>query len=339
VTAARRQLPLAVALASALAAACPGAVAAAGPTAELTFSTPAPGASTALRISVDFSSQDAGGQQRALRKVVYTLPAGTAFDTEAAASCQASAAELSSGGLGACPSDSKVGEGKLHAVATKLPASAAGPLTVDITVFNASHPKDKPAVASALLIVSSSAGRVQSVDVAQFDANVLTVEPTPVCSTPGEQPPCPNGEFTVKDVDYTIAEHAGAAHRLITTPAGCPSDGRWAFDVLIDYRDGTNARTAASSPCTPATQARPRIELTVSPRTALRCRAARFAFTAIAAGAPVQGAEVRFANRRATTDAGGKASISARLCTAGKRRATVKMPGFRKGLASVRVAR
>jgi hypothetical protein len=268
---------------------------------------------------------------------VYTLPAGTAFDSAAALSCQASAAELSSGGLGACPADSKVGEGKLHAIATKLPASAAGPLTVDVTVFNASHPKDQPAVASALLIVSSSAGRVQSVDVARLDANVLALEPTPVCSTPGEQPPCPNGEFTVKDIDYTIAERAGAAHRLITTPAGCPSDGRWAFDVLIDYRDGTSARTAASSPCTPAPQARPRIELSVSPRTALRCRAGRFAFTATDAGGALRGAEVRFANRRAVTDAGGRASIGARLCAAGKRHATVKMPGYRKGVASVRV--
>lgn len=324
-----------------LGAAAPDAAAAADNT-EITFSSSAPGTSTAIHPRINYRSMDSGGQQRALRKHVFTFPAGTVYDSLAAGSCRASAAELESRGLGACPADSRIGGGTLQATATKPPASALGSFPTDLTLFNSSHPPDAPAAEHAIIVAVSVAGDVRTAFAAPVEGNVATEHPPIVCATPGEQPPCPNGEITVSSVDYTIDEHSrtvgGRVHRLLTTPRSCPT-GAWAFDSLREYRDGVSVRVGAETPCarTAAATVR-RVELSVAPRTARRCRAQRFAFTATADGAPLSGATVRFANRSAVTNSAGRAAIAARLCRAGERRATAKAGGFRKGVATVRVA-
>jgi hypothetical protein len=331
----RYLLPLAALLA--LATAAP----AAGQSAEVTFSSELPSSLTGFHARIDYESRDAAGQPRPLKRHTFTVPAGTIFDSGATAACQASAAELEAQGLGACPVDSKVGTGTLKAVATRPPGSSAPPLDTDLTIFNASRPKDMPDAANAFIVPISAGGHVLAVNVIRVEGNVLTEEPAPVCANPAEQPPCPGGEFTVDSVDYAVGPvmSAGAdgTRRLITTPPSCASSGLWAFEHLMEYRDGASTRTSETSPCDRSLAAR--IELRVTPAIARRCRATRFVFTAVTSGGPVAGATVRFANRRALTDGQGRAAIPARICVPGQRRATVKLDGLRKGVTSVRVVR
>ncbi|HEX8051512.1 MAG TPA: hypothetical protein VF517_00855 [Thermoleophilaceae bacterium] len=336
----RRPVITATATALAMTAAAP---AAAAPSLDATFSSTAPGASTSLHPTIDYESTDAAGQQRALRRHVFTFPAGTVYDSLGTEACRASAEELRADGLNACSPRSRVGDGTLRAVATRPPASAAGTLEAGLTLFNASHPKDAPNVEHALLVAITVAGQVQTAFAVPVVGHVATEQIPMTCATPGEQPPCPNGELTARSVDYTIAERAqtidGRTHRLITTPPSCPPSGRWEFDSAREYADGTTARMGATTPCTPTAAPGTRIALRVSPRSVRRCRAQRFSFTATADGRALPGATVRFADRRAVTGADGRASIVARLCKSGLRRVTAKASGYRKGTATVRVLR
>lgn len=331
---------IACAAAAALVVAAP---AAAAPSADVTFSTTEPGTSTSLHPVIDYASTDAAGQQRALARHVFTFPAGTVYDSRGTEACRASAEELRSQGLNACPPRSRVGDGTLRAMATRPPASAGGTIEAGLTLFNASRPKDAPNAEHALLVAVSLAGQVRTAFAVPVEGNVATEDIPVTCATPGEAPPCPNGEITARSVDYTIVERSqtvdGRTHRLITTPPSCPAGGRWEFDSFRRYRDGTTDRAGATTPCRPTPPATERIALRVSPRSVRRCRARRFEFTATAGGGPVAGAAVRFANRRATTDARGRASITARVCNPGTRRATAKASGLLKGTADVRVTR
>jgi hypothetical protein len=314
---------------------------AAAVSAEDTFSTRVAGQATGVHVKIVYESRDASGRPRALRKHVFSFPPGTVFDAAGAGVCQASAAELRAQGLDACPEDSKVGSGSLRAYATRPPGSALGTFDTDVTIFNAAHPKDAPGVPHAFIAAISIGGQVQAANVVRVDGNVLTEEPAHVCSNPAEPPPCPSGEFTVQSVDYTVHQHSrtvgGRRHTLIATPPGCPAAGRWDFGHLMEYRDDASASAASSTPCIP--MATERIRLTATPRTAKRCRATRFTFTAVTSRGPVAGATVRFANRRALTDGHGRAALPARMCVPGLRRALVVADGFRKGAARVRVAR
>ena len=68
-----------------------------------------------------------------------------------------------------------------------------------------------------------------------------------------------------------------------------------------------------------------------------RTKARRVKFTVTAAGLPIAGASVSFAGAKATTDAHGRATVSAKLKKAGKRTATVTRSGFKSARATVRV--
>jgi hypothetical protein len=314
---------------------------AAATTAQDAYTTGVPATSTGVHVQIDYESRDGAGNPRALRKHTFAFPPGTVFDSGGAEVCTASAAEIESRGLAACPSDSRVGGGTLDAQMTRPPGSMAGALRARLEIFNASHPKDAPQVPTALIVVVMIGDQVQTAFVAPVKDNVVTEEPPTLCSTPGEQPPCPNGEITVKSVDYRVDEHTrtrdGVQRRLITTPPTCPAAGRWSFEHLMEYRDGATATAASAIPC--SATLRERIRLSVTPSSARRCRARRFSFTATTASGPLAGATVRFANRRAVTDARGRAAFPARICASGPRRAVVVAAGFRKGSATVRVVR
>ena len=317
------------------------APASAAPRAELSFSSSAPGTPVSFEAHIRYTSTDSSGRRRALRKHVLTFPPGTVYDSAAAGNCQASTQDLVAQGLAACPADSRVGGGTLNAWATKPPASLGGSFPTDLTFFNSSHPKDRPAAEHALIVAISVGDQVQTAFVVPIEGNVATENTPMVCSTPGEQPPCPNGEFTVATVDYAIDEHTrtigGRVHRLITTPPSCR--GSWEFDSSRQYDDGTAERARSIVPCAGTAAPAPRLGLTVTPRTVRRCRATRFLFAATTGGGRAAGATVRFANRRAVTDENGNAAIVARLCRRGERRATVKAEGYRKATARVRVIR
>jgi sugar lactone lactonase YvrE len=116
--------------------------------------------------------------------------------------------------------------------------------------------------------------------------------------------------------------------------------GSWAvLDVFAGEPGLPLFRPQLDAPRAPAS--RPRIGVTVRPRTAVAGRRARFRFkVTVTEGAetrPVEGAVIRFAGRRTRTGETGRASVVKRFRRTGRYVATVRKRGLRSGTAVVRV--
>jgi sugar lactone lactonase YvrE len=110
--------------------------------------------------------------------------------------------------------------------------------------------------------------------------------------------------------------------------------------VLIELADATDRPPPAGPPRTESE--RPPLRLRVAPRRVARRTLTRFRFTVTTAGpdpAPVRGAVVRFGNKRAVTDAGGRGSLRVRFFHPGLKRARASLAGYRSTLAKVRIRR
>jgi hypothetical protein len=111
----------------------------------------------------------------------------------------------------------------------------------------------------------------------------------------------------------------------------------WKQDSLyVTGFDGT-VRELTPPPGYRAPDARPPIALTPTPSKLRVRKRTRVTFTAVALGAPLPGAVVRFAGHRVKTDARGRATLRVRLFKRGKRFASVTKGGFARTVVPVRV--
>ena len=104
--------------------------------------------------------------------------------------------------------------------------------------------------------------------------------------------------------------------------------------VLIELPNATDRPPAAGPP------EAVRLRLAVTPSSARRLATTRYRFdvtTAASDPAPVRGATVRFGNKRATTDASGRASLSVRFFHPGSKSARASLPGSRSVTQKVRI--
>ena len=241
---ARRQLPLAVAVASALAAAGPGAMAAAGPgsrqTARYALTATLPGQSTSEHFQFDYvNPDDPAGKPPAVRRVETILPHGARYDTSAPGSCTADDAELTLRGSEACPPDSAIGGGVVT-VDTGLPGDARI-VTADVRFFNNAQDPDGEFI--YLNTVRGTGVRtVIRADVTQR----RTI--TEVGTLPGAPPD--GGVIDTVDVEVAGVSRIvdGKRRRYITTPKRCP--GAWIARVTFVYEDGVSQTVPTANRCT-----------------------------------------------------------------------------------------
>src|SRR3954452_21326684 len=189
-----------------------------GASADQRFTTQTPGAATGILTTENFPD-GADGKVKAHRATRIEYPPGTRFDPAGSGNCQASAAELKQQGLSACPADSKVGEGTAQVQSTGNGPSA-GPLQLDVTAFNTSHPKDDPSIEGVMLVFSSG-GQVSNMILTKIEGRVQTETTEPTCVPPGQPPECPFGEFAPKHVQIDVPAHSrtvdGVVHNGATT--------------------------------------------------------------------------------------------------------------------------
>ncbi|MEA2473378.1 MAG: hypothetical protein QOE06_1293 [Thermoleophilaceae bacterium] len=107
---------------------------------------------------------------------------------------------------------------------------------------------------------------------------------------------------------------------------------------ILAFGDTTRSAGSPAPPGGGGGGTRARIRLTVDPRRAPAQRRTVFLFTARVGSAPVSGATVHFAGRRARTDRLGRVRIAARLGR-GRHAARASQPALRSGLTAVYVHR
>jgi hypothetical protein len=223
-------------------------------------------------------------------------------------------------GSSACPADTKVGSGTLTAITGFGPP--ADPVTGDVTVFNG----DKQLIEIVTVPGSTTSA---GFDRLTIEGNTLTAHPP---STPGGPP---DGRTSVKDIHLTV-DRAGYA----TAPPDCPAGG-WRYGASYEFANGAKHEIEHTLPCRASQRvARPALALAASPRRLRAGRRATVRFMVRSASAACRrGAKVRFAGKRALTDASGRATIRTKIHRAGRHPVNVSRRGCRTARGFVTVVR
>jgi len=276
---------------------------------------------------------DPSGKPSPLRKTVLEAPAGTVFDGHAVAACTASDDQLMTDGPTACPTDSRVGTGSV-ALDTGF-GPPVDPYMVDAILFNGGDGITE-------LFSDHQTGARLAVGHGRFTApNTLTETPA---RNPGGPP---DGESSVRQVDFRFAERRGPDGRaFITTPPSCPAAGAWAAKLTATVADGHTYVATSSTPCVasgvveqPRPVPRPAIDVGVIPRRARAGTRARL-HVRLRSTAPdcLAAATVRFHRAKARTNRSGLATLALRLHRPGRYQLTATHAGCRAGSATVVVA-
>ena len=280
-----------------------------------------PGAGATLRFDVAYRNpSDPNAKPPPVSGAVFRLPEGTRIDTNAVPQCAATDEQIRAQGSAACPAASKVGTGKLVAITGFGPP--ADPVQGDVHVFNG----DRQLIE---IVTVPDTDRAAGFDRLTIEGSTLTAHPP---ATPGGPP---DGRTSVKDI-HLVVDRAGYA----TAPPTCPAGG-WRYGASYEFANGANQEIAHTLPCARARRvARPALALAPSPRSVRAGRSAVVRFTVRSASAACRrGAKVRFAGKRALTDARGRASIRTTIHRPGRHPVNVSKRGCRTARGFVTVAR
>jgi hypothetical protein len=267
------------------------------------------------------------GKPKSVRAETIEFPEGTVIDLAAAPQCPASDGELQAFGLGACPSETVLGQGPGSAVTGFGPP--IDPVTGDGHLINGR---------GEILSATSPSGsdRVLTIDHLKVRGNRV-VDESPA-SAPGGPP---DGKTALKKFDLTVPARVrtvgGAAHRLFTTPLTCPRDGAWVSHLAVIFDDGSTEVATATTPCDAAsTPRKPSMHLSVTPRRAQTNRKTRFSFRVVSDARSCRKAvEVSLAGRHVRTDRKGGAAIVAKIERRGRLRARARAHGCSGATARV----
>ena len=200
---------------------------------RLTNSSPA--SPTGLGVHVLFHrADDPDAKPSPLRSAVVQAPSGTRFDTEAVPQCTASDQEIAVLGPNACPADSELTVGSFSAMTGFGPP--VDPLTGDDHVYNGP---------GQLIEIITAPGTPLSpaVDRLTISGSTLTAHPPKAPGGP------PEGETSVRSIDFLIPVHSSGARSLITTPAKCLGGGEWTSSATFGFADGSSDTVASRTPC------------------------------------------------------------------------------------------
>jgi hypothetical protein len=277
---------------------------------------------------------DPDGKPSPLRKTVLEAPAGTVFDGHAVAACTAGDDQLMTDGPSACPTDSRVGTGTV-ALDTGF-GPPVDPYMVDAILFNGGD---------GIIEVFSDhqTGARLAVGHGRFTApNTLTETPA---RNPGGPP---DGESSVRQVDFRFTERRGAGGRaFITTPPSCPAAGTWASKLTATVADGHTYVVTSTTPCAATgvverpqpRPAPPAIDVRVSPRRVRAGTRTRFdvRLRSSVVGC-LAGATIRFHGIKTRTDTSGRTTLALRPRRPGRYLLTATHAGCRAGRATIVVA-
>jgi hypothetical protein len=233
-----------VAVIGVLAALCAGVASAQDParqTSEYTLTAKLPGKSTGERFRFDYVDPDnPEAKPPAVRRVETILPHGARYDASVPGSCTATDAEFTARGADACPPDSAIGGGVVT-----VDTGAPGPgriVTADVEFFN--NAEDPTGEFIYLNTVRGTGART----VIRADVTLRRTI-TQLDMLPGVPP----DGGVIDTVDVQVAnvsrEINGKRRHYITTPARCPSDGRWESRVSFVYEDGVKQTVPTANPC------------------------------------------------------------------------------------------
>lgn len=251
-----------------------------------------PGAGATMKFDVVYRDpDDPNAKPPPITAGTFRLPEGTRIDQDAVAKCRASDEELRAQGTSACPADSRVGGGTLTAVTGFGPP--ADPVTGQVTVFNGDGELIE-------LVTVPDTGRTAGFDRLTVKGSTLTAHPP---ATPGGPP---DGRTSIKEIHITV-DRPGYAF----APPLCPGRDGWAYGASFEFGDGGKAEVARTLDCVAG---RPALALSTQPRRARVGRRTTFRF-ALRSSSPacVRGAKVRFAGKRARTNARGLTAITTKL--------------------------
>ena len=202
----------------------------------LTFTTPAPGASTGMHVDVQLGNPVGSAHKPSpLTGAVIRLPKGTVVNTSTRPRCSAPDAEMQVAGTLACPGDSQVGKGSLEGQTGFGPP--IDPLVGDDTVFNG---KDE---LIEIVTPPGAPAPAAGVDHLTIKGGTLTAHPPSVPGGP------PDYKTAIRRITFFIPAFGAGSKAYITTPPSCPKSGRWRTSATFYFADGTDNRVTADSPC------------------------------------------------------------------------------------------
>jgi hypothetical protein len=286
------------------------------------FTTRYPSTPTGLDVHVFLrAANDSDAKPSPLRSAVIHGPDGLRFDTRTMDQCTASDEELKALGPDACPDDSLLDIGTFTAMTGFGPPG--DPLVGDDHVFNGPNQFVE-------VITAKGSSASPAFDRLTIDGTTLTAHPP---AAPGGPP---DGESSVRSLDFKIPVRRGEGDRsLITTPPRCPASGAWKTTATFGFKDGSKDTVISATSCVT-----PRIKLTAKPGRVVARHRTRFTFR-LGSASPrcVDGATIRFAGRKARTDARGRVTLAAAMRKLGAHRVRATKPGCRGATAVVRVRR
>jgi hypothetical protein len=294
---------------------------------EVAFSARSPSSSTGASLRAYYEdADDPDAKPSPITSLVIELPEGFRYDGAAVPACEASDEELRALGRKACPAGSAIGSGTFTALTGFGPP--IDPFVGDVTAFNGGD---------EIIELVSFRGTDQTAgfDRLHVEGNKLTAEPP---ATPGGPP---DGRTAVREIELGLPARGSAesGRALMTTPKRCPRAGTWSSLGAFGFLDGSVDAARAESPC--IRPGRPRLRVSVEPRSARAGRATSFRFLVRAPSAggerPVAGAKIRFAKEVAYSDASGRARIVQRFTHAARYRPHARKAGYVTGKTSVRV--
>jgi hypothetical protein len=151
----------------------------------------------------------------------------------------------------------------------------------------------------------------------------------------------PDGYTAIRELDLTYDNTRGPGGKaFLTTPATCPKSRTWTSSLTFTTLNNPYPYHATSTtPCAHrAPKRKPRMRLAVTPRNVRVGKLVRVRFSVSSASRQCKhGATVRFAGKRATINAHGRATIPIRLQRPGRYLARATKPGCRPSRAAVHV--
>jgi hypothetical protein len=284
---------------------------------ELDFGTQRPGAPTAMDLQIAYTNpQDPNAKPPPIRHLAIDAPRGTSFDAAMVPVCEASDSELMTSGPGACPEQSKIGDGPIVVLTGFGPPF--DPFTSPTDVFNDGK---------GWLEVSQDTSESQVIAVTRLAVAGTRISGE-IGATPGGPP---DGQSAVSTADL----HFPAPSGYVTTPAVCPRDGLWKTTGTYRFGDGTSEVVHDETPCVRNV---PRIHPRVRPAEIEAGETAAVTVALASRHGCAADAEVRIGKRPPLSANGaGRATLTAVFRRPGPRPVTASNQGCRDGRATLLV--